>query len=116
MFVTDGETFDKQETINHIQSSSYEPLFWQFMAIGKSNKAANKRGFFQQIFQSGFTFLEELDQLSGRYIDNANFFSVEDPKSIPDNELYDLLMDEYPEWVKAASAKGLIKKATSNIR
>lgn len=116
MFVTDGETFDKQETINHIQSSSYEPLFWQFMAIGKSNKAANKRGFFKQLFQSGFTFLEELDQLSGRYIDNANFFSVEDPKSIPDNELYDLLMDEYPEWVKAASAKGLIKKATSNIR
>lgn len=115
MFVTDGATFDEQETINHIQSSSYEPLFWQFMAIGKSNKGTKKRGFLQ-LFQSDFTFLEKLDHLSGRYLDNANFFSVEDPKSIPDNELYDLLMQEYPEWVKSASTKGLIKKATSNIR
>ncbi|MBM7656432.1 VWA domain-containing protein [Neobacillus cucumis] len=115
MFVTDGATFDEQETINHIQGSSYEPLFWQFMAIGKSSKGTKKRGFLQ-LFQSDFTFLEKLDDLSGRYLDNANFFSVEDPKSIPDNELYDLLMQEYPEWVKSASTKGLINKATSNIR
>ncbi|MEH7481093.1 VWA domain-containing protein [Neobacillus drentensis] len=47
---------------------------------------------------------------------NADFFSVEDPQSISDNELYDLLMQEYPEWVKAATAKGLIQKVTSRIR
>lgn len=108
MFVTDGATFDKQETINHIQSSSYEPIFWQFMAIGKSNKAAKRRGFFQA-FQSNFTFLEKLDNLTGRYLDNADFFSVEDPRALSDQELYDLLMQEYPDWVRAASSNGLIQ-------
>jgi stress response protein SCP2 len=115
MFVTDGSTFDERETIQHIQSSSFEPLFWQFMAIGKSNKGTKKRGF-RQAFQSDFTFLEELDNLSGRFLDNADFFSVEDPASISDNELYDLLMQEYPEWVKAATAKGLIQKVVSRVR
>lgn len=107
MFVTDGDTFDKDETTRHIQDSSYEPLFWQFMAIGESKKDA-KKGFFKSLFQSDFTFLEQLDNLTGRYIDNADFFSVKDPAAISDDELYDLLMQEYPEWVKNAQAKGLI--------
>lgn len=114
MFVTDGATFDEKETINHIQNSSYEPIFWQFMAIGKSNKGLKGRGFFRA-FQSDFSFLEELDNLSGRYLDNADFFSVEDPQHISENELYDLLMKEYPEWVKAATAKGLIQKQFSRM-
>ncbi|WP_057766572.1 VWA domain-containing protein [Cytobacillus praedii] len=107
MFVTDGATFDEKETVNHIRNSSYEPIFWQFMAIGKSNKGLKNRGFLRA-FRSDFTFLEALDNLSGRYLDNADFFSVEDPQHISDNQLYDLLMTEYPEWVKAAAAKGLI--------
>lgn len=107
MFVTDGDTFDKAETTKHIQDSSYEPLFWQFMAIGESKKDA-KKGFFKSLLQSDFTFLEQLDNLTGRYIDNADFFSVKDPAAISDDELYDLLMQEYPEWVKAARTKGLI--------
>ncbi|MDN4494754.1 VWA domain-containing protein [Ureibacillus aquaedulcis] len=108
MFVTDGAPFDKADASSHIQHSSYEPIFWQFMAIGKSNKSAKKKGgFFSSIFQSDFTFLEQLDNLSGRYVDNANFFSVEDPLELSDTELYDLLMAEYPGWVKSASQKGL---------
>ncbi|MEH7345678.1 VWA domain-containing protein [Bacillus sp. JJ1532] len=114
MFVTDGATFDEKETISHIQSSSYEPIFWQFMAIGKSNKGTKARGFFRA-FQSDFSFLEELDNLTGRYLDNANFFSVEDPQTISDHELYDLLMAEYPGWVRAASDNGLILRETSKI-
>ncbi|MGM9949961.1 MAG: VWA domain-containing protein [Lysinibacillus sp.] len=107
MFVTDGDTFDKSETTKHIQDSSYEPIFWQFMAIGESKKDV-KKGFFKSLFQSDFTFLEQLDDLPGRYIDNADFFSVKDPATVSDDELYDLLMQEYPEWVKTARTKGLI--------
>ncbi len=59
--------------------------------------------------KSDFTFLESLDTMPGRYLDNANFFSVEDPAIIKDEELYDLLMQEYPEWVSLAKAKGLIR-------
>ncbi|WP_042461618.1 VWA domain-containing protein [Neobacillus dielmonensis] len=115
MFVTDGATFDEKETISHLQNSSYEPIFWQFMAIGKSNKGTKKRGF-RALFQSDFTFLEQLDNLTGRYIDNADFFSVEDPQAVSEQELYDLLMQEYPEWVKTASVKGLIQPAATAIR
>ncbi|MGB3507649.1 MAG: VWA domain-containing protein [Microcoleaceae cyanobacterium] len=46
--------------------------------------------------------------MTDHYLDNANLFSVEDPESITDEELYDLLMAEYPNWVKAAMTKHLI--------
>jgi len=113
MFVTDGATFDESETRAQIDNSSYEPIFWQFMAIGKSKKdAKNPSGFFGALkaaFQSDFTFLEGLDTMEGRFIDNANFFSVEDPANIADESLYELLMAEYPEWVKKAKQQGLLK-------
>ncbi|MBF0538303.1 MAG: VWA domain-containing protein [Nitrospirae bacterium] len=111
MFVTDGATFDKDVTENQLRWSSYEPIFWQFMAIGKSKKDATKKGikgWFQNTSGSDFAFLENLDTLGGRYVDNANFFSVEDPQHISDNELYDLLMTEYPAWLKLAREKKLL--------
>ncbi|WP_307829747.1 VWA domain-containing protein [Antrihabitans stalagmiti] len=55
-----------------------------------------------------FKFLEELDNLPGRYLDNANFFSVADPGALPDGQLYDLMMDEYPGWVAQARQQGLL--------
>ncbi|MDJ1183826.1 VWA domain-containing protein [Roseofilum casamattae] len=111
MFVTDGQPFDKPESERQLQWSSYEPIFWQFMAIGKSNKDVRaKRGGILGFLSgsSQFEFLESLDDLSGRYIDNADFFSVEDPAAIADEELYDLLMTEYPNWLKMARDRGLL--------
>lgn len=109
MFVTDGDTFDRPQTVKHMQDSSYEPIFWQFMAIGETKKDAGKGGFLRNIFKSDFSFLEELDELQGRFIDNADFFSVVDPAEIADDALYDLLMQEYPAWVQLAKANGLIR-------
>ncbi|MBF0342716.1 MAG: VWA domain-containing protein [Nitrospirae bacterium] len=111
MFVTDGATADQSATEEQLRWSSYEPIFWQFMAIGKSKKDVKKtgiKGWFQSVSASDFAFLENLDTLSGRYVDNANFFSVEDPQHISDNELYDLLMAEYPAWLKLAKEKRLL--------
>jgi hypothetical protein len=108
MFVTDGNTTDEEETRRQVKGSSYEPLFWQFMAIGKSYKSSKNKGFFARILASEFAFLEELDELPERYIDNANFFSVEDPEEISDAELYDLLMAEYPQWLKLAKEKQML--------
>lgn len=112
MFVTDGATADNSETEQQVKSSSFEPIFWQFMAIGKSRKDVKGEGLFgwlSKAFASDFTFLEELDNMSDRYIDNADFFSVEDPEIIADQELYDLLMTEYPGWVKLAKTKKLLR-------
>jgi len=112
MFVTDGSTADNSETEQQVKWSSFEPIFWQFMAIGKSRKDVKGEGLFgwlSKAFASDFTFLEELDNMSNRYVDNADFFSVEDPEIIADQELYDLLMTEYPGWVKLAKTKKLLR-------
>jgi hypothetical protein len=46
--------------------------------------------------------------MGSRYLDNADFFSLEDPEYIADEELYDLLTAEYPHWVKSARIKNLL--------
>lgn len=111
MFVTDGATFDRDYTKKQLIEASREPIFWQFMAIGKSKKdvMSNGGGFFARLAASDFTFLEELDTMSGRYVDNANFFSVENPAQISDDHLYDLLMSEYPTWLKEVRQKSILK-------
>lgn len=112
MFVTDGATHDKLETENILKESSHQPIFWQFLAIGKSRKDVKGEGilgWLAQFTASDFSFLEQLDEIKGRFLDNADFFSVEDPETIADQELYDLLMAEYPNWVKLAKAKNLLR-------
>jgi stress response protein SCP2 len=111
MFVTDGATADESATKQQLKWSSYEPIFWQFMAIGKSQKDVKSKGiggWFSKAVASDFSFLEQLDEMGDRYLDNADFFSVEDPENIADEELYDLLTAEYPNWVKSARLKNLL--------
>ena len=111
MFVTDGETADEWESKQQLQWSSHEPIFWQFMAIGKSPKdvkSKGARGWLARAVASDFSFLEQLDEMGSRYLDNADFFSLENPEHIADEELYDLLTAEYPHWVKSARLKNLL--------
>lgn len=98
MFVTDGDTNDKQLTERQIKDASSEGIFWQFMGIGGSG-----------MFSSGFDFLEKLDDLKGRKIDNCDFFSVPSADKPTDEQLYDKMMGEYPGWVKAAKAAGVLR-------
>ncbi len=126
MFVTDGQTFDEDGAREQVVSSSYEPMFWQFMAIGASSRSGSSgtgapapapRGMLGKLRAAAaapaggggeFRFLEELDDMGGRYLDNADFFAVQSPADIPDDELFDLLMTEYPGWITQARAKGLL--------
>lgn len=117
IFLTDGATEDAQAAEQQTRWSSYEPLFWQFIAIGKTIKdvvTAPKKGFLG-LFKgppppvSEFKFLETLDNLPGRFVDNANFFSLEDPQAVSDEQLYEFLMTEYPGWLKLVKEKGMIK-------
>lgn len=68
------------------------PLFWQFVGIGGSNYGA----------------LSDLDTMSGRVVDNAGFFAIDDLHKVSEEELYDRLMSEFPVWLRAAKAKGII--------
>jgi len=62
-----------------------------------------------------FEFLHKLDDLSGRLIDNAGFFAVSRDRlmgrtPIGDDELFSLMMQEYPGWLAQARAKGLLPR------
>lgn len=117
MFLTDGATADEARAREQVLSSSYEPLFWQFMAIGRSSRSVDapangSTGLFGRRSAWGggaFRFLEELDDMGGRLVDNADFFAVQDPTNISDEQLYDLLMTEYPAWLRQAHGNGLLR-------
>ena len=96
MFVTDGAPGDRPAPSSRCTAASYEPVFWQFMGIGKA---------------SSFAFLEKLDDLEGRYTDNADFFAVTPDElmgasPIPDDALFERMMTEYPDWLRARSGAG----------
>ncbi|MBF9073603.1 VWA domain-containing protein [Streptacidiphilus fuscans] len=128
MFLTDGHTTSEQQTRAQVTASSYEPLFWQFMGIGRSSRSVDapaqhqvapqpshglfgKRSRQPRVDNWGtgtFRFLEELDDLPGRFLDNANFFAVEDPQHVGDEQLFELMMSEYPGWLQQARSRGML--------
>ena len=93
LFVTDGDNQDKKETIKLITEASNQAIFWQFVGIG------NER----------FSFLQQLDDLDGRFLDNADFFKLNDFNSVSEEELYDRLLTEFPNWIKLAREKGILE-------
>jgi hypothetical protein len=92
IFITDGNNTDKKATKEILQHASHHNLFWQYVGIGDEK----------------FDFLKKLDDLDGRFIDNANFFETPSLSSLPDNVLYSLLLNEYPSWLALARSKGMI--------
>lgn len=121
MFVTDGATMDERVTRDQLTYASFEPMFFQFMAIGESSHSVDAtpgapakkvRGLAkmaQAARDRAFALLEDLDDMKGRYVDNADFFAVADPANISDDALFDLLMTEYPGWLTLARDKGLTR-------
>ena len=91
-FITDGDNGDQPETERLIREVSQQPIFWQFVGIGNES----------------FDFLQKLDNLQGRHVDNADFFQIEDLKKISDEELYDKLLNEFPDWLKEVKSKGML--------
>lgn len=88
IFITDGDNFDKKATDEIVRKSAKENVFIQFVGIGSAS----------------FNYLEKLDDLTGRVCDNTGFIKVVDFAKLSDNQLYDMLLDQYPDWLKV---KGL---------
>lgn len=93
IFITDGDNSDKRNTTALMKEASKYPVFWQFVGIGNDR----------------FEYLEKLDDMGGRFMDNADFFQIRDIVSISDNELYTKLLTEYPSWLTEAKQKGIIR-------
>ncbi len=92
IFITDGDNSDKTETKSRMIDICKAPIFWQFVGIGKEE----------------FKFLNRLDDLSGRAIDNAGFMHVNDIDTIADDILYAQLLDEFPSWLNIVKQQGII--------
>lgn len=92
LFITDGGVSNTGGITKIMKEASKEPIFWQFVGVSGRN----------------YGILEKLDTMEGRYVDNANFFALDDFRSVSNEELYDRLLNEFPAWLKEIKAKGMI--------
>ncbi|MFC8368859.1 VWA domain-containing protein [Streptomyces sp. NPDC057239] len=92
LFFSDGGVYRNKEIERELREAVEEPVFWQFVGLGKSN----------------YGVLERFDTLPGRRVDNVGFFAVDDISTVPDAELYDRLLSEFPQWITAAGRAGIL--------
>ncbi|GGR81574.1 hypothetical protein GCM10010252_20170 [Streptomyces aureoverticillatus] len=92
LFFSDGGVYRNDEIERELRDAVEEPIFWQFVGLGKSN----------------YGVLERFDTLPGRRVDNVGFFAVDDISTVPDPELYDRLLSEFPDWMAAARQAGIL--------
>ncbi|MFD0379214.1 VWA domain-containing protein [Streptomyces sp. NPDC127112] len=93
LFFSDGGVYRNAEIERELREAVEEPVFWQFVGLGRA----------------GFGVLERFDTMPGRRVDNVGFFAVDDIDRIPDAELYDRLLSEFPSWIRAARQAGILR-------
>jgi hypothetical protein len=92
IFQTDGEPDDRRAAERVLRDASTLPIFWAFVGFG-----------------GRVSFLEKLDDLSGRAVDNASFFHAAIPHAVTDSQLYDGITREFAGWLTAARAAGILR-------
>ncbi|OKI19288.1 VWA domain-containing protein [Streptomyces sp. CB03911] len=91
IFQTDGEPDSRRDAEHILRESSGLPIFWAFVGFG-----------------GRVSFLEQLDTLANRVVDNASFFHASNPRAVSDAELYDGITSEFAQWLPAARRVGVI--------
>jgi len=92
IFISDGGISKNSEIKKLLTEAAALPIFWQFVGIGGHN----------------YGVLEKLDTMTGRIVDNCGFFALDHLDSVSEQELYDLLLGEFPLWLKAARQRGIV--------
>ncbi|KAI7255763.1 hypothetical protein KC345_g11078 [Hortaea werneckii] len=90
IFINDGGMVKPTKKV--LMAASALPVFWQFIGIGDSD----------------FEVLKQLDTMGGRLVDNASFFHLDRIEEVSDEQLYDQLLNEFPQWLKAAKEKRIL--------
>ncbi|MFI7004370.1 VWA domain-containing protein [Nocardia sp. NPDC050175] len=93
LFFTDGGFANKREIAALMREAAQLPAFWQFIGLGRAN----------------YGLLRSLDEMTGRIVDNAGFFALDDIDKVDDGELYARLLGEFPDWLRAAKAAGVLR-------
>lgn len=92
LFISDGGVGNRRQMEKILTECANVPIFWQFVGIGGSN----------------YGVLEKLDDLKGRVVDNCNFFALDHIKSVSDERLYELLLEEFPQWLQAIQQRDMV--------
>ncbi|WP_329043140.1 VWA domain-containing protein [Streptomyces sp. NBC_00178] len=99
IFQTDGGPTSKLAAERYICKAARLPLFWQFIGFGDPR-------------DNEFAFLRKLDTLAvptHRVVDNAGFFHAgRSPYAVNNDELYNQLLQEFPQWLTAARTAGVL--------
>ncbi|GAA2134414.1 VWA domain-containing protein [Arthrobacter humicola] len=93
LFLTDGAPDNQSKAVQALTEVSTAPIFWKFLSIGKQS----------------MVFLEKLDTLTERFVDNANYEPIGDVDAISDAVLFEKMLREFPDWLKEARTKDLIQ-------
>lgn len=93
VFLTDGAPNSKPAAVKALVEVSTAPIFWKFLSIGREDMA----------------FLQKLDDLTERFVDNADYKHIGDVDGISNDKLFEALLDEYPTWLDEVRGKGLIR-------
>jgi hypothetical protein len=100
IFQTDGGPISRPAAERYVCKAARLPLFWQFVGFGDPHSKQ-------------FDFLRKLDELDvpgRRVVDNAGFFHAgQDPLRLTDDDLYERLVGEFPTWLRAARAQGIVR-------
>ena len=94
LFISDGGVSDNRGITRVMTEAAKLPMFWQFVGLGGR----------------GYGILKELDEMTGRLIDNCSFFELDDLDDISEEALYENMLEEFPSWLKEARDIGLIAK------
>ncbi|MEU5181859.1 VWA domain-containing protein [Streptomyces longwoodensis] len=92
LFFSDGGIYRDSAIESELRAAVSEPIFWQFVGLGRAR----------------YGVLERFDTLPGRQVDNVGFFAVDDISTVPDPELYDRLLSEFPTWIREAGRHGIL--------
>lgn len=93
IFLTDGSPDSKKKAKDALIESSYMPIFWKFLSVGDES----------------FDFLQNLDDLPNRVVDNADYKHLgNNIDAISDETLIEWLLEEFNDWITDSKLKGIL--------
>ena len=94
LFISDGGVRDTRGITDIMIRAAKLPIFWQFVGLGGRS----------------YGILKNLDDMTGRLLDNCSFFELDDLDDVSEEALYENMLEEFPSWLKEAREIGLIAK------
>ena len=92
LFISDGGVRDTRGISKIITEAANLPIFWQFVGLGGHH----------------YGILKNLDEMTGRLLDNCGFFELDDLHDVSEESLYESMLEEFPSWLNEARKIRLI--------